>query len=406
MAKCRICDSDYEAFISFGQMPIANGFLTPDDYKNEYFFELQVGLCKHCHMVQLIEQPERERMFHQDYAFFSSTSTHQTLHFKKFSETLQKKYLLNDDPFVVELGSNDGIMLQNFARQNIRHLGVEPSSNVAQVAIDKGVNTISEFFDEQLATKIIEQYGQADSISAANVMCHIPYMHSVISGIKKLLKPEGVFIFEDPYLGDIIEKTSYDQIYDEHVFYFSLHSVSYLFEQHDMELVDIEHIPVHGGSMRYTIAHKKAKKLSSSVNQQLTHEKYMGLDKDITYKKLRKNIEKSREDLIILLKKIKAQGKRLVAYGATSKSTTITNYCGIGPDLIEFISDTTPIKQNKYSPGTHIPILPAEKFKSNYPDYALLFAWNHAKEIMAYEQDYIKSSGKWLLYVPEVKITD
>lgn len=402
MAKCRICDTKYQAFISFGQMPIANGFLTPDEYEDEYFFELQVGICPHCHMVQLIKQPERERMFHKDYAFFSSTSAFQKKHFKKFSEMLQKKYLLSPNPLVIELGSNDGIMLQNFAQQNIRHLGIEPSKNVAQVASDKGVNTISEFFDEQLASKIIDQHGQADTISAANVMCHIPYIHSVISGIKKLLKKNGVFIFEDPYLGDIVEKTSYDQIYDEHVFYFSLHSVQFLFAQHNMQLVDIEHLSVHGGSMRYTIAHKNAKIISNAVKHQLAHEVSLGLNQIKTYEKLRHNIEKSRDDLLNLLQKIKKTGRRIAAYGATSKSTTITNYCKIGPQLIEFISDTTPIKQHKYSPGTHIPVKTYEQFKSNYPDYALLFAWNHAKEIMANETDFIASGGQWIVYVPEV----
>ncbi|MBU2510493.1 class I SAM-dependent methyltransferase [bacterium] len=404
MPKCLICKTDYLPFISFGEMPIANGFLTSTQFENEYFFSLQVGHCPNCHMVQLVEQPDREMMFHDDYAFFSSTSKRQEIHFKEFAKSVADKYLSSDDPFVIELGSNDGIMLQNFASAGIRHLGIEPSKNVAKVAIEKGVNTISEFFDEKLADIIIEENGKADAILAANVMCHIPYLHSVAAGFKKLLKPDGIIIYEDPYLGDIVEKTSYDQIYDEHVFYFSVASVSNLFEQHDLEVVDVAHQDVHGGSMRYIIAHKGEKEISESVNIQRIKENELGLHLPDTYKNLAKGIESSRTQLLELLTDIRKQGKRIVGYAATSKSTTVTNYCSIGPELIEFISDTTPIKQGKYSPGTHIPVKSHKVFKSNYPEYALLFGWNHAKEIMENEKEFMESGGKWVVYVPEVKI--
>ncbi|MDZ7646826.1 MAG: methyltransferase domain-containing protein [Cytophagales bacterium] len=258
MPKCLICNHEYEQFISFGKMPIANGFLTPEQFKQEYFFELKVGFCSNCKMVQLAELVDRERMFHENYAFFSSTSVRMAQHFEDFAQEVQKNYLKSEDPFVVEIGSNDGIMLQHFANKNIRHLGIEPSSNVAQVAREKGINCISEFFDETVARKIVAQYGQADAYLAANVMCHIPYMHSIVAGIKLLMKPMGVVSFEDPYLGDIIEKSSYDQIYDEHTFFFSVGSVSYLFEQHGMEVFDVAPQHTHGGSMRYIIGHKGA----------------------------------------------------------------------------------------------------------------------------------------------------
>lgn len=406
MAKCLICESEYEPFISFGKMPIANGFLTPEQFKDEYFFELKVGMCDQCYMVQLVEQPDRELMFHHDYAFFSSTSVRQTQHFKQLADKVMQKYCDSDDPFVVEIGSNDGIMLQNFANANIRHLGVEPSSNVAQVAIEKGVNTVSEFFDEALAKKIVSEYGHADTITSANVICHIPYLHSVVAGIKKLLKPNGVFIFEDPYLGDIIEKVSYDQIYDEHAFYFSVSSVTYLFKQHEMEVVDVEPLDVHGGSMRYYIAHKGTKSVSDAVIEQYNKEIKLGLQKQSTYEKLRQNIEHSRNELVKLLEGIRAKGSSIVGYGATSKSTTVTNYCGIGPELIEYISDTTPVKQGKYNPGNHIPVRAYDNFSSKYPEYALLFAWNHAEEIMEKEADFKLSGGKWIVYVPQVGIID
>ncbi len=406
MYKCLICQVQFEPFISFGQMPIANGFLAADQFSKEYFFELEAGFCKNCNMVQLTQQPDREMMFHQDYAFFSSTSIRMGIHFKQFAELVIKDYLKSSDPFVVELGSNDGIMLQNFAKVDIRHLGVEPSTNVAQVAIEKGITTICEFFDETLAEKIVQKHGQADAILAANVMCHIPYLHSVAAGVRTLLKPNGVLMFEDPYLGDIVEKTSYDQIYDEHAFYFSVASVSYLFEQYGMEIIDIMPQNVHGGSMRYVIAHKAKKKVSEAVARQRSKEKQLGLDRLETFEQLRRNIESSRQQLMELLTQLREQGKRIVGYAATSKSTTVTNYCGITADMVEFICDTTPIKQGKYSPGTHIPVRPYQEFAENYPDYALLFGWNHAKEIFAKEQEFTKTGGKWIVYVPKVKVLE
>ena len=194
MVRCLVCKQNIRHFISFGRMPIANGFLMAEQFSQEFFFELKVGFCEKCKMVQLMKFVDREKMFHEHYAFYSSTSSRMVLHFKNLSDVVSQKYLRDIDPFVVEIGSNDGIMLQNFAKARIRHLGVEPSSNVAQVAIDKGIATITEFFDEELAQSIIQRHGQSDVILAANVMCHIPYLHSVVAGIKVLLKSEGVFM--------------------------------------------------------------------------------------------------------------------------------------------------------------------------------------------------------------------
>ena len=402
--NCLICSAPVETFMSFGRMPIANGFLNADQIPSEYYFELQVGFCPRCTMVQLTEQVDREKMFHGEYAFFSSTSSRMAQHFREFAESVTRDYLKRPDPFVVEIGSNDGIMLQNFARAGTRHLGIEPSANVAAVAKDKGINTICEFFDENLALQIVSEYGQADAFLGANVMCHLPYLHSVAAGIKILLKPTGVLVFEDPYMGDIVEKVSYDQIYDEHAFYFSVASISNLFQQHDLEVIDVIPQDVHGGSMRYVIAHKGARQPSPAVTIQRDREDALGLRVVDTYHALRRNIERSRDELMALLRVLKSQGKRVVGYGATSKSTTVTNYCGITPDLVEFISDTTPIKQGKYSPGAHIPVLPYGDFASRYPDYALLFAWNHGEEIMEKEQSFHNAGGKWIVYVPQVKI--
>ncbi len=402
--NCLICETPIAPFMSFGRMPIANGFLTPAEFDREYFFDLAVGFCARCGMVQLTNLVDRERMFHENYAFFSSTSARMAAHFQTFAEDVLRNHLPAGDPFVVEIGSNDGIMLQHFAKAGVRHLGIEPSANVARVASDKGVRTISEFFDADLARRIVAEHGQADAFLGANVMCHIPYLHSVWEGIEILLKPDGLVLFEDPYLGDIVEKTSYDQIYDEHAFYFSVASVGELAGRHGLELVDVQPQAVHGGSMRYVLARRGRRPASAAVVRQRAMEESLGLRRPATYDRLRSNIERSRDELRSLLCDLKARRRRVVGYAATSKSTTVTNYCRITPELVEYITDTTPIKQGKFSPGTHIPVRSHDEFASNYPEYALLFGWNHRDEIVEKEREFRMSGGKWVEYVPVVRV--
>lgn len=405
MTNCRVCDSEIKPFMTFGKMPIANGFLTADQISSEYFFELAPAFCSECGMVQLIDQPAAERMFHENYAFFSSTSKYMQTHFQAFADyVITSRLSGKKDPFVVELGSNDGIMLRNFKNVGIRHLGIEPSKNVADVARDQGIKTLSEFFNLELAKRLVKENGHAEVVLSANVMCHIPDINSIAEGIAHLLKDDGVLIFEDPYLGDVVSKISYDQIYDEHVFVFSATSVSAAFGRHGLELIDVLPQITHGGSMRYVLAPKGSHTASRNVKNILDKERAMGLDKKETYEKFKKDCEKSKKDLVELLQQLRKDGKRVVGYGATSKSTTVMNYCGIGPQHIEFISDTTPIKQGKLTPGVHIPVKAYEEFEKNYPDYSLLFAWNHAKEIFENEGAFSDYGGKWIMFVPKVEI--
>lgn len=385
-------------------MPLGNGFLTKKQFDSEYFFDLKVAFCNRCKMVQLVNLVDRERMFNENYAFYSSTSTLMAQHFEAFAEFVIDKYLKEKKSFIVEIGSNDGIMLKYFSRKKIKHLGVEPSANVASVAKKNGINTVCMFFEESSSRDLANQYGRASVILGANVICHIPYLNSLVAGVKILLKDSGVFIFEEPYLGDIVQKTSYDQIYDEHAFYFCVTSLEYVFQRQGMEIVDISHQEVHGGSMRYTVAKKGFYKKRRAVIKQLEIEKKSGLSKLITLKRFSRAVNKSARDLKEILLDAKKRGKRLVGYAATSKSTTILNYAKIDSDLLEFISDTTPIKIGKYSPGMHVPIKSHDEFVRNYPDFALLFGWNHAKEIMAKEKEFVKLGGKWIVFVPEVKI--
>jgi len=404
--SCWVCGNKIKPFMSFGRQPIANNFLQKEDFEKEYFFDMETAFCDQCFSFQLKNQPSREQMFNENYAFFSGTSKLMADHFKKFSSMVLNFIKTESDPFVVEIGSNDGIMLTNFAEKNIRHLGIDPSENVVNESRKKGINAVVDFFDEKVARRTVEKYGKASAFIAANVMCHIPYINSIIDGIDILMNDTGVVIFEDPYLGDVIEKTTYDQIYDEHTFLFSAHSIKEIFARKDFELIDLIPQETHGGSMRYVLGRKGKHSINKRVIEILSFEKEQGLTSSETFQIFKDNCEKYKKNLVSMLEKIKLSGKSIAGYAATSKSTTIINFCGITSDLIDCIYDTTPIKQGKFSPGSHIPIKPHSEFSKNYPNYALLFGYNHSKEIFAKEKDFIAQGGKWITYVPEIKIIE
>lgn len=405
MNRCKVCHDPYEEILSFGKMPLGNGFLTANQKPDEYFYEMRVGFCEKSMMFQLINQPPAEQMFHDEYAFFTGSSEGMKKHFRKFSEKIISNLpVIDQEIFVVEIGSNDGTMLQNFSQKEIKCLGVEPSSNVAQKAIKNGIETKIIFFDEKVAKDIKDENGSASVIYASNVMCHIPNINSIFKGIKTLLDNNGVFYFEDPYLGDVIKKNAFDQIYDEHVFLFSLHSVQFIASMHGLQLINAEPQTTHGGSMRYTLSHKGRFSVSDNTFKLFQKERMLALDKFNTFKSFERNVQNIKKQLLDLLNDLKEKGKLVVGYGATSKSTTILNYCGIDTNLISWITDTTPTKQGKLSPGSHIPVVPHSKFQTDTPDYAVLFAWNHADEIMEKETVFSKNGGKWITFFPEVNI--
>jgi methylation protein EvaC len=403
--KCRVCGGAIEAFMTFGRMPIANGFLKPNEVADEYFFELAPAFCDTCKMFQIVEQPDATRMFHENYAFYSSTSRYMQAHFERYANFVVSEILAGrPDPFVVELGSNDGIMLRHFHDKGMHHLGIEPSANVADEARARGIRTISKFFNPELADEIIKEHGRADAILAANVMCHIPDINGVGEGVKRLLKPDGVFMFEDPYLGDMIAKTSYDQIYDEHVFIFSATSVQRAFAPHGLELIDVLPQVTHGGSMRYVFAPKGGRPVAPRVEEQLAKESAQGLERAETYRRFKENCEKSRAGLMQTLEALRREGKRVVGYGAPGKGNTLLNYCGIRTDFLDYTVDRNPYKQGKYLPGTHIPIFPPEKIAETKPDYVLILPWNLKDEITA-QLAYIRGWGaRFVVPIPEVSV--
>ena len=406
MTTCRVCAGPCESFISFGRMPVANGFLREEDFADEYFFDLAAAFCERCALPQLVNAVAPDRMFHGEYPFFTSSSRGMVEHFARFAAEVRSRFMPESGGLVVEIGSNDGTLLRHFIAPGVRHLGVEPSANVAVAALERGVKSVIHFFDEDSAAEILREEGDADVVLAANCFCHVHDLHALAANIDRVLKPRGVVVFEDPYVGDILDRNAYDQIYDEHMFYFSLAGVSRWLEGHGFEVVDVQPQSVHGGSMRYTVARPGTRTVGDNVEALRREERRRGLDRLDTFLRFRSRIEKSRDDLLALLRRARREEKRVVGYAATSKSTTVLNYCGITRELVEFICDTTLLKQGKFSPGMHIPVRPQAQFAGRYPEYALLFAWNHAREIMANERAFEAAGGRWISYVPEVALVD
>ncbi len=389
--------------MSFGKMPIANAFIK-NLKKKEYFFELAPGFCPRCSLFQLIEQPNPKKLFHKDYAFFAGTSLKMQKHFKNLAMKLINRFGLKKGDLTVEIGNNDGGVVNYLAMKKFRNLGVDPSLNVARSAKSKGVNMFNGFFDFSTAKKIKKKYGKAKVFIAQNTLAHIPNINSVFKGVDELLTHDGIMVTEDPYLPFMLKKGSYDQIYDEHVFILSLTAMINICKKFDLKIFDIEILKTAGGSLRYYICRNNKRNISNRVEKQLRFEKKMKLKSLKTYNEFKKKCEKSKYSLLSKLQELKKRKKTIAGYGATSKSTTIFNYSGIGSNLIDFITDTTPTKINKFSPGTHIPIKSYQYFEKNYPDYCLLLAWNHKDEIFLKEKKKFSRKGKWIIHLPRLQI--
>ena len=396
--KCKLTNKELKPFMSFGRMPLANGFLNENEYNSEYFYEMEVGFSEDLSLFQLNDHPKPEIMFNNQYPFYTGSSKLMKLHFKKYANWITDNYL-NANSKLIEIGSNDGTFLSNFKNSTVDYIGFEPSENVAKEAKKQNIKTIINFFNTENTKDITNYINQTDVICASNVICHIPDLKNLIETIDKLLSKRGVFIFEEPYMGSMFEKISYDQIYDEHIFMFSINSIKKIFELYNFELIDVIPQSTHGGSMRYIISRKKQHDISKKVTEGLMIEKKNNLDNLKSCFNFKKNCEKSKEDLTNKLKKFKNEGKKICGYAATSKSTTILNYCNLNKNTIDFICDTTKEKIGKFSPGKHIPIVPISHFHKNLPDIAYLFAWNHKTEIFAKERQFIDKGGKWISHV-------
>ena len=391
--KCRIDKSKCNVFLNLGKMPVANGFINKKNNKKEFFYKLKCAFNKKLSLFQIVDFPSPKRMFNKYYPFYTSSSNFMINHFKNFSNFLKKNYLKKNS-IIIEIGSNDGTLLSHFNKKT--SIGFEPSRSVHNVAIKKGLRSINKFFNFKNISKLRKYYGKIDLIFGANVFCHIPDQVDLIKSMDKLLSSNGAIIFEEPYLGSMYKKVSYDQIYDEHIYMFSLTSVKKIYEKFGFELIDAYPQITHGGSMRYVIKRKENSKKSKNLINLLNHEKKNKIDKFSACLKFKKNVINSKKKLRLKIKKILMKKNRICGYGATSKSTTILNFCNINNSMIDCIFDTTRDKIGKLTPGTHIPVVDYELFKKSKYKHVFLFAWNHKKEILKKEK---KKKIKWFTHL-------
>ncbi len=400
--KCRICSStDLKLVLDLENQPPANALIDKNMLDNvEEKFPLRLFWCNDCFLVQLLDIVNKEFLF-KNYLYMTSASTPIVNHFSEYAKSIHKFFLdSKDNPLVVEIGSNDGSLLSEFKKLGTSILGIEPASNLSKIANDSNITTINEFFSINIAKEIINS-NQVSVVVANNVIAHIENLHDLVEGIKIIIGDKGIFIFEVPYLIDFIKKLEFDTIYHEHLSYFSILPLIKLMSQFGLEIFNVEKYDVHGGSLRIFVSKKSNFEINNSVQKFIDEEYKFGLNDFVVYEKFAIKVYELKKNLKKILLQLKKENKSIFGYGASAKGNVLLNFCNIDNKLLDFIVDTTPLKQGKYTPGTHIPVISPEKItKRGKNDVALLLAWNYKSEILEKEKKFREKGGKFLIPIP------
>jgi D-mycarose 3-C-methyltransferase len=400
---CRICKgSDLTRILSLGMHPPVDNFTDIAHLGSEKRYPLDVYFCGTCNLAQFLDVVAEDELFHGGYAYFSSASRPLVDHFRSYADSLKNEFVQKGD-LIVDIGSNDGILLQNFIG-DYRVLGIEPSANVANVAREKGIETLDGFFSADVAEKIVTTYGKAKIVSANNVFAHIDDIDEIVRGVEKLLADDGVFVSESHYLLDLVEHLEFDTVYHEHLCYYSVKPLIHLFGRFGMEVFDVQRVPVHGGSIRVYARKASGAPLKSSVQALLDLEKAAGLHTLQRFNSFQEDVEAIRDTLVSLVRGFRKEGKVVIAYGAPAKGNTLLNFCGFTQDDLQYVTDTTPYKIGLLTPGSHIPVVSPDVLKTETPDYILLLAWNYRVFILDKEKELRARGTKFIIPIPRVEI--
>lgn len=401
-AVCRVCEgTDLVKVLDLGSTPPANAYLKEGDLgKPEKSFPLALYYCRTCSLAQLLDVVDPSILF-KDYHFLTGASAPSIAHFKKYAEEVIKPLITSKDDLVIDIGGNDGVLL-SFVKDYARVLNVDPADNLAPISEEKGVPFYPAFFTSEIADNLIAKYGTAKVVVANNVFAHTDPLRDVFKGVAKLIGEDGVFIFEVHWQKHLLEEGAFDQIYHEHLCFHSLHALKHLTESVGMTIYDVEIVPMQGQSLRVFASRHKVP--TENVARILKEEEMAGLTDERAHRAFAEKVEENKKKLLVLLAELKAAGKKIVGYGAPAKSTTLLNYYGVGSETLEYLTDTTPLKQGLYSPGTHIPIVSPERLQSDRPDYILLFAWNFKDYILEKEKDLRDAGVKFIITIPTVEV--
>ena len=399
-SSCRICGSErLRVFLSLGPSPLANSFLSsPNEFASEESYPLDTAFCEDCALVQLVDVIDPGVMF-SDYIYVTGTSDTIAAHNRGYAATLVELLGMTSGDLVVEVASNDGSLLKAFQGHGVRTLGIEPATNIAAMALRDGVETVNTFFHSGTAAEVKQSYGPAKAVVANNVLAHVDDPVDFLRGAALLLDDGGMVVVEVPYAGEFVERMEYDTIYHEHLCYFSITALARLFERAGLVVTRIDHVPVHGGSVRVyaqTAAGDHAREVQAAIRQECGR----GLTSAATYERFGRAVEEHRSGLVDFLERLRAEGRSVAGYGAPAKGNTLLNHCGIGTSLVPYTVDKNPLKVGKYTPGMHIPVLPVSTLVERQPDFVFILAWNFADEIISQQHEYQSRGGRFIVPVP------